>query len=101
MYCVKSGVRLRKTSARCSPHNCQRLRYFDRSAGSVCLKPEPIPLLNGEQFGTIVALQPFYNLRFEKAGMITVKLRTFRFGAVVLLGLFFSSCAVTPRRAAI
>ena len=33
--------------------------------------------------------------------MITVKLRTFGFLAVVLIGLFFSSCAVTPRRAAI
>ena len=33
--------------------------------------------------------------------MITVKLRTFGFLAVVLVGLFFSSCAVTPRRAAI
>ena len=33
--------------------------------------------------------------------MVTVKLRTFGFLAVVLVGLFFSSCAVTPRRAAI
>ena len=30
-----------------------------------------------------------------------MKLRTFGFLAVVLVGLFFSSCAVTPRRAAI
>jgi N-acetylmuramoyl-L-alanine amidase len=54
-----------------------------------------------QTIGTIVALQPFYSLRPEKAGMITVKLRTFRFVAVVLLGLFFSSCALTPRRATI
>ena len=33
--------------------------------------------------------------------MITVKLRAFGFLAVVLMGLFFSSCAVTPRRAAV
>ena len=33
--------------------------------------------------------------------MVTVKLRTFGFLAVVLVGLLFSSCAVAPRRAAI
>ena len=33
--------------------------------------------------------------------MIMVKLRTFGFLAVALAGLFFSSCAVTPRRAAV
>ena len=33
--------------------------------------------------------------------MITVRLRTFGFFAVVLVGLFCSSCAVTPRRAAV
>src|SRR5439155_24806580 len=32
------------------------------------------------------------------AGMVTVKLRTFGFLAVVLVGLLFSSCAVAPRR---
>jgi N-acetylmuramoyl-L-alanine amidase len=32
--------------------------------------------------------------------MVTMKLRTFGFLAVVLLGLFFSSCAVAPRRVA-
>ena len=35
------------------------------------------------------------------AGMVTVKLRTFGFFAVALVGLLFSSCAVAPRRAAI
>src|SRR5438046_9975947 len=33
--------------------------------------------------------------------MVTVKLRTFGFLAVVLVGLLFSSCAAHPRRAAI
>ena len=33
--------------------------------------------------------------------MVMVKLRTFGFLAVVLVGLLFSSCAVTPRRVAI
>jgi len=33
--------------------------------------------------------------------MITMKLRAFGFLAVVLVGFFFSSCAVTPRRAAV
>src|SRR5947208_14166191 len=33
--------------------------------------------------------------------MVTVKLRTFGFLAVVLMGLLFSSCAATPRRVAI
>jgi N-acetylmuramoyl-L-alanine amidase len=33
-------------------------------------------------------------------GVVTVKLRTFGFLAVVLVGLLFSSCAVTPRRVA-
>ena len=35
------------------------------------------------------------------AGMVTVKLRTFGFLAVVLVGLLFSSCAAFHRRAAI
>ena len=34
------------------------------------------------------------------AGMVTVKLRTFGFLAVVLVGLLLSSCAVAPRRVA-
>jgi N-acetylmuramoyl-L-alanine amidase len=40
--------------------------------------------------------------RFSLAtpGMITVKLRTLGFLAVALVGLFFSSCAVVPRRVA-
>jgi N-acetylmuramoyl-L-alanine amidase len=33
--------------------------------------------------------------------MIMAKLRAFGFLAVILVGLFFSSCAITPRRAAI
>ena len=36
-----------------------------------------------------------------RAEMVTVKLRTFGFFAVVLVGLLFSSCAVAPRPSAI
>src|SRR5215510_15893820 len=35
------------------------------------------------------------------AGRCSVKLRAFGFLAVVLIGLFFSSCAAPPRRAAV
>src|SRR5882757_3821327 len=35
---------------------------------------------------------------FATPGMVTIKLRTFGFLAVVLVGLLFSSCAVAPRR---
>jgi N-acetylmuramoyl-L-alanine amidase len=44
---------------------------------------------------------PLIAFPLAKAEMIMVKLRTFGFPAVVLVGLFFSSCAVTPRRAAV
>mgnify|MGYP003694581813 CR=1 FL=1 len=41
----------------------------------------------------------FNRFPLATAGMVTVKLRTFGFLAVVLVGLLFSSCAVAPRRA--
>jgi N-acetylmuramoyl-L-alanine amidase len=40
----------------------------------------------------------FNRFPFPTAGIVTVKLRTFGFLAVVLVGLLFSSCAVAPRR---
>ncbi len=40
----------------------------------------------------------FNRSRLATPGMVTVKLRTFGFLAVVLAGLLFSSCAVAPRR---
>src|SRR5213078_1013954 len=40
----------------------------------------------------------FNRFPFATAGIVTVKLRTFGFLAVVLVGLLFSSCAVAPRR---
>ena len=43
----------------------------------------------------------FNRFPLATAGMVTVKLRTFGFLAVVLVGLLFSSCAVAPRRVAI
>src|SRR4029077_17144668 len=43
-------------------------------------------------------MQP-YRFPLATAGVVTVKLGTFGFFAGVLVGLFFSSCAVTPRRA--
>jgi N-acetylmuramoyl-L-alanine amidase len=43
----------------------------------------------------------FNRFPLATAGMVTVKLRTFGFLAVVLVGLLFSSCAAGPRRVAI
>jgi N-acetylmuramoyl-L-alanine amidase len=43
----------------------------------------------------------FNRFLLATAGMVTVRLRTFGFLAVVLVGLLLSSCAVAPRRAAI
>src|SRR4030095_2115924 len=43
----------------------------------------------------------FNRFLLAAAGMVTVKLRTFGFLAVVLMGLLLSSCAAPPRRAAI
>ena len=43
----------------------------------------------------------FNRFPLATAEMVTVKLRTFGFLAVVLVGLLFSSCAVAPRRVAI
>ncbi len=40
----------------------------------------------------------FNRFPLATAGMVTVKLRTFGFLAVVLVGLLFSSCAAAPRR---
>jgi N-acetylmuramoyl-L-alanine amidase len=42
----------------------------------------------------------FNHFPFATSGMVTVKLRSFGFLAVVLVGLLFSSCAVAPRRVA-
>jgi N-acetylmuramoyl-L-alanine amidase len=42
-------------------------------------------------------VQP-YRFPFATAGVVTVKLRTFGFLAIVLAGLLLSSCAVAPRR---
>src|SRR5712671_5502917 len=43
----------------------------------------------------------FNRFPLATAEMVTVKLRTFGFLAVVLVGLLFSSCAAAPRRVAI
>jgi hypothetical protein len=43
----------------------------------------------------------FNHFPLTTAEMVTVKLRTFGFLAVVLLGLLLSSCAVAPRPAAV
>ena len=43
----------------------------------------------------------FNRFPLATAGMVAVKLRTFGFLAVVLVGLLFSSCAAAPRRVAI
>jgi N-acetylmuramoyl-L-alanine amidase len=43
----------------------------------------------------------FNRVRLATAGIVTVKLRTFGFLAVVLVGLLFSSCATAPRRVAV
>ena len=79
----------------------QRLRDFEPSGGIVCLKPETILLPKCRAIRHDSHSAALYNFPLAKAEMITVKLRTFGFLAVVLVGLFFSSCAVTPRRAAI
>src|SRR4030095_7866987 len=42
----------------------------------------------------------FNRFLLAAAGMVTVKLRTFGFLAVVLVGLLFSACAPHPRRVA-
>src|SRR5580765_3741952 len=78
----------------------QRLRDFEPSGGVVCLKPETIPLPKCRTIRHDSHSAALYNFPLAKAEMITVKLRTFGFLAVVLVGFFFSSCAVTPRRAA-
>jgi len=49
----------------------------------------------------VLPWQSFDDVPLAKAEMIRVKLRTFGFLAVAVAGLFFSSCAVTPRRAAV
>jgi N-acetylmuramoyl-L-alanine amidase len=43
----------------------------------------------------------FNRFPLARTGVVTVKLRTFGFLAVVLVGLLFSSCAAAPRRVAI
>jgi N-acetylmuramoyl-L-alanine amidase len=43
----------------------------------------------------------FNRFSLSTAGILTVKLRTFGFLAVVLVGILFSSCATAPRRGAI
>jgi hypothetical protein len=43
----------------------------------------------------------FNRFPLETSGMVTVKLRTFGFLAVALVGLLFSSCAAGPRRVTI
>jgi len=52
-----------------------------------------------QQFDTILAPRPLNGDSLAKAEMIRAKVRTFGFLAVALAGMFFSSCAVTPRRA--
>ena len=47
----------------------------------------------------VIALESFNGVPLAKAEMIRVKVRAFGFVAVALAGVFFSSCAVTPRRA--
>src|SRR6476646_11789233 len=84
-----------------APGSRQRVRDFELSGGlGMFESPKRFRFLNAQQFGTILTLQPFNIFPFAKAEMITVKLRAFGFLAVVLVGLFFSSCAVTPRRTA-
>src|SRR6476646_10598557 len=84
-----------------APGSRQRVRDFELSGGLVCLKSETIPLPKCPTIRHDSYPQPFNIFPFAKAEMITVKLRAFGFVAVVLVGLFFSSCAVTPRRAAV
>ena len=48
-----------------------------------------------------LAVPAFNRFPLETSGMVAVKLRTFGFLAVVLVGLLFSSCAAPPRRTAI
>src|SRR6476646_12013672 len=85
-----------------APGSRQRVRDFELSGGlGMFESPKRFRFLNAQQFGTILTLQPFNIFPFAKAEMITVKLRAFGFLAVVLVGLFLSSCAVTPRRPAV
>jgi N-acetylmuramoyl-L-alanine amidase len=79
----------------------QRLIGSEYSGGLVRLKPETIPLSKCRTIRHHSHPASFNSFPLTKAEMITVKLRTIGFLAVVLVGLFFSSCAVTPRRAAI
>jgi N-acetylmuramoyl-L-alanine amidase len=79
----------------------QRLRDSEHSGGLVRMKPETIPLPKCRMIQHDSHRAAFNRFPLAKAGIVTVKLRTFGFLAVVLVGLLFSSCAVTPRRAAI
>jgi N-acetylmuramoyl-L-alanine amidase len=79
----------------------QRLREFELSGDLICLKPETIALPKCRIIRHDSYPAALYSFPLAKTEMITVKLRAFGFLAVVLAGLFFSSCAVTPRRAAV
>ena len=79
----------------------QWLRDSERSGSLACMEPETIPLPECRMIRHDSHPAAFNGFPPAKAGIVTMKLRTFGFLAVVLVGLLLSSCAVTPRRAAI
>jgi N-acetylmuramoyl-L-alanine amidase len=79
----------------------QRLTDSQRSRGLVRLKPATIPLSKCRRIRHDSRRVAFNHFLLATAEMVTVRLRTLGFLAVVLVGLLLSSCAVAPRRAAI
>jgi N-acetylmuramoyl-L-alanine amidase len=65
------------------------------------LKPETIPLSEYRILRFDSRRAAFNRFPLATTELVTMKLRTFGFLAVALVGLLFSSCAVAPRRAAV
>ena len=67
------------------------------SAASYCLKPDTIPLPKCRMIRDDSRRAAFNCFPSQRREMVMVKLHTFGFLAVVLVGLLFSSCAAARR----